>query len=632
MPHSKIYNMKKILFLLLISFFFSCQKYLDVIPDNIATIENAFSMRNTAERYLFTCYSWMPSQGNLTQNPALLGGDELWAVPQSIVNAVNISRGQQNVNSPLINFWDGSNNGVALFRGIRDCNIFLDNVHKVPDMEEFERLRWIAEVKFLKAYYHFYLMRMYGPIPISRESLPIDASIDQVRVYRESVDDVVDYIVELLDEASTDLPNEIDNPSSEAGRITKPIALSIKAYVLTVAASPLFNGNKDYVEMLSEAKTPLFNQNYEEEKWAKAAKAAKEAIDLCHQVGISLYEFQQSLGQTKVSDTTKIQMSLRNAVTERFNEEVIWGNPNSLMNQAELTPRTWDPTRSHASMEGKYSSPLKIAELFYSDKGVPIQEDKTFDYENRYQLRTAVNADKYNIKEGYTTAGLHFNRENRFYSTLGFDGGIWYGQGRLDDNNPFYIQGKGGQAASIVVSTNYSVTGYWPKKLINYQNVVEVASYTTRWYAWPNMRLADLYLLYAEALNESSGPTDEVYNYLNLVRERAGLETVQSAWTAYSKQANKYKTKEGLRQIIQQERMIELSLEGHRFWDLRRWKLATEELSKPITGWSIHQKDEAGYYREAVIFNPVFRQKDYLWPLSETSILRNDNLIQNTGW
>src|SRR5690606_6599447 len=108
-------------------------------------------------------------------------------------------------------------------------------------------------------------------------------------------------------------------------------------------------------------------------------------------------------------------------------------------------------------------------------------------------------------------------------------------------------------------------------------------------YPWPMMRLADLYLIYAEALNESSGPSEEVFLYLDKIRERAGLKGVKESWTNYSKNPTKPTSKEGLRDIIRRERNIEMCFEGSRFWDLRRWKLAAQELNKNITGWDRNQ-------------------------------------------
>src|SRR5690606_38105778 len=94
------------------------------------------------------------------------------------------------------------------------------------------------------------------------------------------------------------------------------------------------------------------------------------------------------------------------------------------------------------------NAPLKIAEMFYSKNGVPIREDKTWDCESRNSLRTSGNNDQLVIRNGYVTAALNFDREQRFYASLGFDGGVWYGQGKYDDSKPgdlFYVMGKRGQ-------------------------------------------------------------------------------------------------------------------------------------------------------------------------------------------
>src|SRR5690606_34844204 len=133
---------------------------------------------------------------------------------------------------------------------------------------------------------------------------------------------------------------------------------------------------------------------------------------------------------------------------------------------------------------------------------------------------------------------------------------------------------------------------------------------------------------YSEALNEASGPSEEVYTYINKVRERAALPTVQESWTNYSKNPTKFTTKEGLRDIIQRERTIELMFESHRFWDLRRWKTAVDELNTDIVGWSLDQSEAISYYKERVIFSQGFTQKDYLWPLSESTLQINGNLDQ----
>ena len=228
---------------------------------------------------------------------------------------------------------------------------------------------------------------------------------------------------------------------------------------------------------------------------------------------------------------------------------------------------------------------------------------------------------------------MYVNREPRFYANLGFDGGVWYGHGKFDDEDTFYLQSKKGQPGGKQQAGWHSVPGYYAKKLDYYTNThTSTTTYSMTQYPWVALRLGDLYLLYAEALNELNGPGEEAYDYINRVRSRAGLNTVEDSWTNHSKTPNKYTTKEGLRDIIQNERTIEMMFEGQRFWDLRRWKTATTELNKPITGWDVDQADANDYYREKVIFNQKFELKDYFWPIREFDLIVNKNLIQNVGW
>lgn len=622
---------------MLLSTLSACNNYMDIVPDNVATIDYAFRLRSTAERFLFTCYSYMPAHSGLSENPAFVAGDEFWLPPNNGTPAWQIARGNQRIVNPYVNAWQGAQGSQDIYEGIRQCNVFLENIEKVPDLPAWERDRWVAEVTFLKAYMHYWLVRMYGPVVLVKENLPVSAGRDEVQIPRSTVDECFAYIVELLDQSIVNLPDRIDFEVSELGRITKGIGLAVKAKVLATAASPLFNGNPDYSGYNNADGTPMFNPAEDPEKWNKAVQACREAIEFCEAQGHTLFYYDPKFLPFDLSDTTMVKLNIRSSVTEKWNSEVIWGNTNSMAVavQARSTPRGLDPARSdNGSTQGYMAPPLKIAEMYYSNNGVPIEEDKEYDYQGRFGIKMAGEEDRYNLKEGYTTAKLHFNREPRFYASLGFDGGIWYGQGKFDDKSDdlFFVSSRQGQPAAAINLSFYSTTGYWPKKLVNINNVIEENTYSVEDYPWPVIRLADLYLLYAEALNELQGPGPEVYKWINLVRTRAGLENVEDSWTQYSTNPGKFTTKDGLREIIHRERLIELAFEGHRLWDLRRWKAALEELNNPIMGWDLQQPSPEGYYRAKLIFNQTFSTRDYFWPLNENVLLSNTKLTQNPGW
>ena len=216
-------------------------------------------------------------------------------------------------------------------------------------------------------------------------------------------------------------------------------------------------------------------------------------------------------------------MNIRNIVTEKWNQEIIWANSNSIIGQLQdhAIPRGLEPGKEgNASVGGNLAVPLKIADLFYTKNGVPITEDKTWNYDDRFELRKATANDKYFIKEGYTTANLNFDRE---------------------------------------------------------------------------------------------------------------LKGVEESWDTYTNN-KKYETIDGRREIIQQERGIELAFEAQRFWDLRRWKLAFQEQNKPITGWNTQYSTNEDYYTEQLIYTQEFRIRNYFWPILDKELYSNKNLVQNYGW
>lgn len=641
--------LKSLLFCIVLLECISCN-YLDIVPDNMATIDYAFRNRTACEEYLYTCYSYRPRHGDFQWDPAIAATDEVWC--HSYINTAGryIARGMQKVNNPYMNFWSGAKSGdsfviPALWDGIRDCNIFLENVDKVTDLPSYERDRWIAEVKFLKAYYHFYLFRMYGPIPIMDVNLPVSATPEEVKVYREPVDNVVDYIVNLLDEAAAGLPSNDDLvEGTEAGRVYNLVAKAMKARVLAYAASPLFNGNTDYASLVDNRGVQLFPQTYDPEKWKKAADACLEAIDMAHAQNKRLYTSVDPLLSTQ-NDTFKLQTTLRQAICDRWNCELIWGSTNN--DQYSFVQRCQSRVLRVGAEMGtvvrtEWAPTLNTVEKFYSSHGVPINEDRDWVqnnwYSQRYEIRPEVSsgAEKYYVKEGQKTVNLHYNREPRFYANIGFDRGIYFGNGynKFPDNVKhceFCAKEYSGVASA---SEAFSVTGYGAKKMHSFKDAMTANDYSIEYYPFPIMRMADLYLLYAEALNEYSGPSGEVYKYVDMIRERAGLEGVQASWTKYSISPSKAATKEGLREIIQHEREIELVFEGQHFWDLRRWK-RIQDFNEQPKGWNVIQGDtqDLFYTVTSVAQTPVeFSVRDYFWPINEKEISINSNLVQNFDW
>lgn len=627
----------------------ACNSYLDIVPDDgIATLETAFALRSTAIRYLYTCYGFLTSDGHLDGDHGLMTGDEIWSIVDRREsthmwsgNVFNIARGFQNPSAPYGDDWGG------IYEGIRACNILIERANDVPDLPEWEKRQWIAEAKFLKAYYHFHLMRKWGPIPLIKENLSINADVEEVRVYREPIDDCFDYVIQLLNEAIPDLPLRVQS-RDELGRITRPIAASIKAKIMVYAASPLFNNNRDQSNLIDNQGRSLFRTDKSPQevkaRWDSAVVACKEAIDICSEASIDLYKHRSSVS---LNDTILTQLDLRNAFTEKWNDEIIWANTHTPLGanrnlQMVASPNIqWDQYPDYPSLYSQVQPPLKVVEMFYTENGLPINNDLEWKNVELYDLRSGDNNNRWYIKEDYVTAEMNFGREPRFYAWLGFDGGMWYGQKpEVNDPSPselFWISSRVGGSHQKKGYDWGPVTGYFLKKWIHYQNRQTGSnSYDSVEYPWPILRLADLFLLYAEAINESEGPdgpnSSDLFLYVDSVRARAGIPGLKESWDEFSDSPGKYNDQAGMREILQQERLIEMAFEGERFWDLRRWKIAPRYYQQGIYGLKITASNPEEYYTKILLADQEFSLKDYFWPIRISTLEENPNLIQNLGW
>src|SRR5690606_14474443 len=250
-----------------------------------------------------------------------------------------------------------------------------------------------------------------------------------------------------------------------------------------------------------------------------------------------------------LNETIRKELMLRSIISARESPEVIWGSTHfrfSQTNQRMAQPLLVTVTSANPVSQ-YYAATLRMAELFYSENGVPIEEDVSFPYDKRYELRRASSDEADFVEPGQQTAQLHFDREPRFYAGIAFDRGAY-----VLDPTYRYVQTRAGELATKRNQGEFSATGYFVKKLVDAKNNFSGQSYIINYaYPFPIIRLADLYLLYAEALNEiKSVPDQEVHQYVDLIRERAGLEGVVDSWQKHSRLPNKPMTQNGMREII----------------------------------------------------------------------------------
>jgi hypothetical protein len=279
---------------------------------------------------------------------------------------------------------------------------------------------------------------------------------------------------------------------------------------------------------------------------------------------------------------------------------------------------------------------------YYTKNGLPIDDDLTFDKTTIFNLVQTPSAGtpEYEplrgiIQPGAETTPLYLDRELRFYANLGVVGGYWRAHtSRI--STQFYAGTQAG--FNTTLPNNYLSTGIGVQKLVHPESKNIYQARLIR-VPMPIMRVADLYLIKAEALNEyldEGVDRSEVYAALNAVRRRAGIPDVQVSWsdvlTVRPAAVNKHLTKDGMRDIILQERGIELSFEGHRFWDMHRHKRAVAEISAPVMGWNYQGTNGETFFTPTAIQARRFIERDYLWPIPLNELNINGNLIQNPGW
>ena len=226
----------------------------------------------------------------------------------------------------------------------------------------------------IKAWLHFYLIRMYGPIPIKDVNLSVQDDTEVTHVFRNTMDECVEYCVNKMDEiiARNHLMITVNDQATELGRITKGVALMMKAKMLVTFASPLFNGNTDYAGLTDRRGIEIFNPDKTEEQkvalWRQAADACKDAIDFFNEIGQNeLYRF-TGTQFGNISEQTRLKLSIRGSFVERWNSDVIWADSRSWpqLYQIQAYPRDFNASQANTQTTNRnnFAVPLKIVNQF----------------------------------------------------------------------------------------------------------------------------------------------------------------------------------------------------------------------------------------------------------------------------
>ena len=642
---------------------YSCSDFLDIVPDNTITLEDYFANKEMAYNGLSNVYAGIPNNQFINNTEWLLGDDWLGQMAatksQSGLIGTRIMEGNQNSTDPLLGFWQGSNYATDLYERIRAANTFLEYIHLVDDMSNTEKAQWIAQVKFLKAYFHFLLIQHYGPIAIVDKNLTPNATAEELFVKRVKVDECFNYVINLINEAIPDLSDEL--MEDQVGMVDQTAAKAILARILLFRASPFFNGNKDLLGDFYDDDGDLFFPMDDEgsekwtQKWKDALTAVNEAINFAETNGHKLYEYNDQPYKFDLEDwnANKENMqrlyTLRLLIVDPWNDEYIWGRTYKMTDGGTIQdacnirlPRTFtngvqETTGNSWNWAG---ATYQMMSRYYTKNGLPLDVDKTYDRNNMYRLVSIpeANSEEYKplrgiMQPGVMTINMYLNREPRFYANLGITGGYWRAhQYRIETQ--MYGGTPGGYDPSIS-ATDFFWSGIGVQKFVHPES--KSGHYIRQvHFPYPIIRMADLYLMKAEILNELNGPSQEVFNEINKIRSRAGIPNVEVVWsdpnlcsTIY---LNYHLTKNGLRDIIMRERSIEFAFEGSRYWDVVRYKKATSEFNTPVTGWIGNSYSSQNFFRLEIKQRRRFLNRNYLWPISLDEMNTNANMIQNPGW
>lgn len=623
----------------------SCN-YLDVVPDENVTDRDTYSGRERGLGYLYSCYAYLPSHANTAGSLDRLTGDEVVTAFEHELFA-NFLKGNYTASTPVISYWN------TLFEGIRRCYMFKERIDKLPaEATDAEKKDMHAQADFLIAYYHFLLLRCYGPTIVVRETPNINQKPADFPE-REKLEDCIQFIVNKFDEAARVLPpSRVSNANGVFagqrfyGLATSVAAKALKAKVLVYAASPLFNGGlaNAYTDFKNSAGEHLMPQTADPQKWVTAKNAVKEAIDAATAAGHALYEDTSVWGANPYPEAG-VERKLRSMLIDwrQANPEVLFADTRGdgyYDIQLKSAPR--NKSRGHGA--NGTSPTWAMLNRFYTKNGLPWDKDPGT--KNLNKLGTSsidTEHEKYGPLNAQTTT-FNLHREPRFYAWVGFHNGYYeiqrenlnvYDATMMPQNGRLILQmlknqTQGRMSSGNGASNNYSPGGYLNKKGTNPNNLMKPGDCSYIHYPFAIMRLADLFLLYAETAVE----TDDLATakeYLNKVRTRAGIPTVEESWV---NTAGETLTKDLLRDIVRQERQIELYLENQNFWDMRRWLLAADAFGKKSQGLNIEATTLQDFNQVVEVnFERKFESpKNYLLPIPVVDINRNTKIIQNPGY
>lgn len=576
---------------LAISVFTGCEELelgdaaLEAPPEITTNLDTIFSKLDYAERFLFGAYNTLPyglntdwsAKGDKLGMDVLEGLTDLcqsylaWGgINQLYYNGQYAAASENESSKTKFHY---SKEGT--WAGIRKAWTIIENANSIPDAEQAYINQMIAEAKVLIAIHYTDMFRHYGGLPwVDHAYRPAEST----ELPRLTAKETMNNIVNLLNEAIPDLPWVIEDESNWDGRFTKASAMGLKARLLLFGASPLFNDDTPYLDGEAAQKQMTWFGSKDASLWTQAAIAAEALIDEIN-----------SKGEYSLVNSGNPRQDFQDAYYKRGNGEVLIST-----RVRYKSPDYWNGNYYFYQSAGNYGT------------GCPTQE-----YVDMFGMANGLHIN--DPASGYDVNDPFVNRDPRLYETILVNGDSY--QGRTAE---LWIGGRERKNA-----TNKGVaTGYGLRKFMLERNNSTAVNSVVH---WPYLRLAEIYLTAAEALNEANGgPTAKAYQYANKVRNRVGLGDIPVGLSQVE-----------FRNALLDERAKEFGYEEVRWFDLIRWKREAD-FTKTLHGTDLKL---VGGVLEATetecperYWKTNWSPKWYLSAFAPDEVNKGYGLVQNPGW
>lgn len=613
----------------------SCDSYLDQIPEEKLNEQNLFKLKNNAVRALTMVYDINLNPLDVVQElPGPLGEEVDWNFSNFM--PYRFDMGDYGPSKPAMDIWG------KFYKQIHRALFFLEHIDECDDprLSEKEREQWKGEAHFLLAYFYFDLLRVYGPVPILDKvysGTDLDEAV-QNGIPRSTVEELITFIDRNLEEAISRLePSYLNTAPDKHGRANASIAAFLRSRLWLYAASPMYNGmvnpvnNVDYSYLMLRDNNgkDLFSKAFDKAKWEKAVECAQNAIDIAeegghgifmgdknHPIGISAYKYP--------FETPRIgEPGIETIFTQtRSQSSGYWGS--------FTLPLSW------AGYSGVCAT-LEHVNEYFTSKGLLPTDDADY-------MALSDNDFQTYDKDGFSNIRIwkkFMKRDPRFYANILFPERYSYAmitgseesydcKWCAEENNervyfrPYYT-GPDGFAGKT--GRDYSSTGMQVIKYVSMNTSINRRIDG----AVPYFRFTELYLNYIEAAFENDVANgrnpldnDKIFEYWDRIRDRIALPHVKDAY----ENAGIPLTIEKLRELIRNERRVELAYEGHRLFDDIRW-LEAERNGGEKHGFNIMEDANSGFWNVTPFETRVWKDEMYFFPIPQAEMDKNKALTQN---